>query len=133
MGFFSGFSRRPDVDSEGLQKRDSSDVFRSPKVPIYTLASIHLQRHHLAAGGQPSGRRVRGMQFWFKPDGSARSSTAGDPAGIDVEDLAGRADVGECRGIGAGHPDLRAELCQLIEQRLAPGGIEMRHHLVEQQ
>jgi hypothetical protein len=72
----------------------------------------------------------------IKPDIVARihpSGAAGDLAGIDVEDLACCADVGEGQGIGAGHPHLRAELCQFIEQCRAPGGIEMGHHLVEQQ
>jgi len=71
----------------------------------------------------------------IKPDIVARirPSAAGDLAGIDVENLACCADVGEGQGIGAGHPDLRAELCQFIKQRRAPGGIEMGHHFVEQQ
>ena len=37
------------------------------------------------------------------------SDAAGDLTGIDVENLAGCADAGKCRGIGAGHPDLRAK------------------------
>jgi hypothetical protein len=56
-----------------------------------------------------------------------------DLAGIDVENLTGTVDVGECGGIGTGHPDLRPECCQFVEQRLAPCGVKMRHHLVEQQ
>ena len=40
---------------------------------------------------------------------------------------------GGLHGVGAGQPDLRAEFRQFFEQRRAPGGIQMRHHLVEQQ
>ena len=68
-----------------------------------------------------------------RANGVPGSGAAGDPAGIDVENLTGCAEPGEGGGIGAGHPDLRAELRQLIEQRQPPGGIEMRDHFVEQQ
>ena len=87
-------------------------------------AHIHLGAHlHGRAGGG----------FGSKQSSFDASGTAGDPAGIDVENFACCADLGECRGVGAGHPDLCAELCQFIKQRRAPGGIEMRNHLVEQQ
>src|SRR6185437_9676863 len=56
-----------------------------------------------------------------------------DTAVLDVENLAGGADLGKRRGVGAGHPDLGAEPRQFAEQRGAPTGIEMRDHLVEQQ
>jgi hypothetical protein len=32
-----------------------------------------------------------------------------------------------------GHPDLAAAACQPVEQRLAPGGVEMRRDLVQEQ
>src|ERR1700687_951909 len=56
-----------------------------------------------------------------------------DAAGIDVENFARRAEFSERRGVGAGHPDLGAEFFQFNEQGVAPCGIEMRYHLVEQQ
>src|ERR1700674_2259445 len=64
---------------------------------------------------------------------TAGSGAAGDLALLHVENLAAWADIGERRRVGAGHPDLGAEFCKFLKQRLAPGGIEMRHYLVEQQ
>ena len=69
-------------------------------------AHIHLGAHlHGRAGGG----------FGSKQSSFDASGAAGDPAGIDVENFTGRADVGECGGIGARHPDLGAEFCQLVE------------------
>ena len=45
-----------------------------------------------------------------RANGGPGSGAAGDPPGIDVENLTRCAEPGECGGIGAGHPDLRAEL-----------------------
>jgi hypothetical protein len=85
MGIFDGFSRRPEPDSGALQKRDS---------------------------GVDLGVRISGFFTLTLPlEGFADSLAARDPPGIDVENFAGGADVGERRGIGAGHPDLRAEFC----------------------
>ena len=58
---------------------------------------------------------------------------ADDLTRIDAENLARRADASERRGISAGHPDLRAKFEELVEQRQAPIGIEMGHHLIQQQ
>jgi hypothetical protein len=85
---------------------------------------------------QRSHGKILARASEIQPDIAAHPVPSGlprDPAGIDVENFACCVDVGEGQGVGAGHPDLRAELCQFIEQRRAPGGIEMRHHLVEQQ
>ena len=69
-------------------------------------AHIHLGAHlHGRAGGG----------FGSKQSSFDASGAAGDPAGIDVENFTGRADVGECGGIRARHPDLGAEFCQLVE------------------
>src|SRR5713226_5932882 len=91
------------------------------------------------AGGRFEGSAKARFESWFLalqgPDFHWRELTraASDAAGIDVENLACRADAGECRGVRSGHPDLRAEFCQFIEQRHAPDGIKMRNHFVEQQ
>src|SRR4029078_4565399 len=67
------------------------------------------------------------------PPRSAGSGTPAYLARFHVENLAGRADVDEGSRLRPGHPELRAELGEFIEQRLAPVGIEMRDHFVEQQ
>jgi hypothetical protein len=141
MGFFACISRRPKADLEPLRKRDSAADLLPVKVRIL------IPRSPGEAAG--SGRKWQCAEellekSWhilarareIKPDIVARirlSGAAGDLAGIDVENLACCVDVGEGQGVGAGHPDLRAELCQFIEQRRAPGRIEMGHHFVEQQ
>src|ERR1700682_1607829 len=121
MGFFNGFSSRPKADSTPFQKHDSRADLCTSRRSFPTSVAPGFTGSH---GGDVSGVAVE-----IEPrEWRSGSGAAGDPAGIDVENLAGCAEPGECRGIGAGHPDLRAELRQLIEQRLAPGGIEMRHH-----
>src|SRR6266705_6784998 len=62
-----------------------------------------------------------------------KSAPAGDATVLDVKNVARCADLSERRGVRAGQPDLRAERCELAEQRGAPGGIEMGDDLVEQQ
>ena len=54
-------------------------------------------------------------------------------AGAHFDHGRGVRDLDKQRRIGAGHPDLRAELVKFGVQCRAPVGIEMRHHLVEQQ
>ena len=49
---------------------------------------------------------------------SALGSTRDPPVG-HVENLAGRAEIGKRRRIGAGHPDLGAQFRQFDEQRAA--------------
>src|SRR5882762_6950074 len=60
-----------------------------------------------------------------------KSAPTGDAAVLDVKNVTRYADLSERRRVRAGQPDLRAELCELAEQRGAPGGIEMGDHLVE--
>src|SRR5579859_5092327 len=64
---------------------------------------------------------------------SCGSCAPRDAPVLDVKDVAGGAELGEACGIGAGEPDLRAELCKLVEQRSAPARIEMGDHLVKQE
>jgi hypothetical protein len=112
----------------------AGDISVSDQVHLTERASVFLVQSVIAEvlGQTPRSPKesqyIAGPRLWRVPSGAA-----GDLAGIDVENLARRADVGEGLGVGAGHPDLRAELRQLGEQRRAPIGIEMRHHLVEQQ
>src|SRR5689334_17323257 len=83
-----------------------------------------LQGLRTAIAGAARGRFVAAEYSKF-------SIAPGDLSGFDIEDFAGCADLGKRSGIRAGHPDLRAELCQLVEQRRAPVRIEMRHHLIK--
>ena len=48
------------------------------------------------------------------------------------ENIRAKIDVGECRRVRAGHPDLRPKLQQFIEQRAAAVGIKMGDDFVEQ-
>src|ERR1700724_1813796 len=119
MGVFDDFSRRPKADSEALPKCDSRADLLAAKVAISAF-----------------GRRPRGIVEWADANRRARLSGVAPPrdaAGIDVENFARCAEFGERQGVGAGHPDLRAEFCQFSEQGVAPCGIEMGYHLVEQQ
>ena len=102
----------------------------SPVLPTAAVGHAAAMAAALTARLQEFSRAAAafGSTNHAPPSGPAR-----DPAGIDVENLARRADFGEGRGVGAGHPDLRPEFCQFTEQGRAPAGIEMRHHLVEQQ
>ena len=100
MGFFNGFSRRLRADSQAFEKRDSTADFCIPKGRDFQVSA--------PADSWPGRPK-------FTASGAPR-----DPAGIDVEDLTGRADVGEGQGIRAGHPNLGAEFCQFNEQGIAP-------------
>src|ERR1700730_16485697 len=73
--------------------------------------------------GNPRGRRTTSDDITGpRLSCASASGPAGDPAGIDVEKFAGFSDLGEGLMGVARDPALRAELCQLIEQRRAPGG-----------
>ena len=98
----------------------SDQVHITEKGSVFLIASI-IDR--LLGGSAPARQ------------GALRALTAAAAylAGFHVENLAAGADIDERGRIGAGHPDLRAELCKFIEQRLAPVGIEMRDDFVEQQ
>ena len=117
----------------------SDQVHLTEKGSVFLIQSI-IDRMLGGSAGRPRTRRSKSMirksGYRFSDKIMLQQSdhaAARDPPGIDVENLAGCADLGECGRIGAGHPDLRAERRQFIEQRLAPVGIEMRDHLVEQQ
>src|SRR6187200_1979755 len=71
-------------------------------------------------GGEPRGPPASSDRTDPPYPGLEPSGAAGDLAGLDVENLPRSDDAGECRGVGTGHPHLRAEFCQLIEQRVAP-------------
>ena len=64
---------------------------------------------------------------------AANSVNLPDTAAVHDQNVRPPGDVAESRRIGAGHPDLGAERCERIIERGAPSGIEMRHHLIEQE
>ena len=94
---------------------------RRPKADSEALPKCDSRADLLAAKVAISafGRRSRGIVEWADANRRARLLAVAlprDAAGIDVENFAGR-----------------AEFCQFSEQGVAPCGIEMGYHLVEQQ
>src|SRR3981189_2941951 len=99
MGFFACISRRPAADSEALQKRDSQADFLPVKVRIPASRSPGSAKR---AERRRTAGEVRAKLWPVRARDQTRccrahplSWAAGDLAGIDVENFACCADLGE--------------------------------------